>query len=67
MDVYKYIHIVMFVKNVANFHLLTPEDSVSLPKAGGLYVNQNGNVSTVFNLFGIDCVNQVKYIFGITV
>ena len=53
-----YIHIVIFIKNVANFRLLTPKDIISLPKS--LHVNQNGNVSIVSNLLEINSVASVK-------
>lgn len=48
MDIYNYIHNVIFIKNISNLHVLTPKDIISLPKA--VYVSQNSNVSIVSNL-----------------
>jgi hypothetical protein len=47
------------MENIANFQLLTPLVIISLPKS--IHVNQNGNVSTVFQLLGINSLSQVHF------
>ena len=52
-------HFVIFMENIANFHLLTTIVIILLPKS--VDVNQNGDVSIVFHLLGINRLSQVHF------
>ena len=54
-----YIRINIFIENVANFHLLTPKEVISLTRS--VHVNQNGNVRIIFHLLGVKNVIQVHF------
>jgi len=47
------------MENIANFHLLTTIVIILLPKS--VDVNQNGDVSIVFHLLGINRLSQVHF------